>query len=418
MKLKKCIAIILCSLTVSTWGLSQDNAAFVRDMFEDPEQVTSVRHLAGTINGVHALEVWLASVGGSYRGLMSMNNGSLTFELVGNAEGGNIVLQEIDDRGQVTGYVRGTLGLDRFDGKWWSADVTRSAEIRLREKGLILLEKFEPALVSYSGNFGDEDFRMWLWYEAPDLVSGIVFTDKLCTRVFGACKDEFCREVTVEITNGAFDSAVMTTGRGVKEWQLVMRDLNGARSGVMIEDQRYEIFRGGKVNYTFLADYSYPIIPDGGFDEWIQEHMADWYRTYERDDSLAMDSDSPARWSDFASAWVDIFLMEDGLVSGLITQTEPGSNTYYREAFVYDLNAGGVVAVDEFVRRDTDLLQTLRAKLEAGDPVTYQHPVLTENGFAFCTDFDAVRGDSIQVVPYLALTPVLRKKSVFTKLAD
>ena len=417
MKFARCLTLSIVFLAAVHMCIGQDYSSFVRNMFEDADRVESVRHLSGTINGVHDVDLWLGSMGGSYRGVMSMNNDSLLFELIGNVEGENIVLQEVDSRGQVTGYVRGELGLDRFEGRWWSADVSRSAELRLREKGLILLEKFEPSLVMYDGNFGSEEFSMWLWYEAQDLVSGIVFTDSLCTRVFGTCKDEFCREVNVEITVGSFDNAQMTR-RAKKEWDVVMRDMNGARRGTMTETYRYDIYRGGKVNYTFLADYSYPLIEEGQFTPWIQQKMEQWYASYQRDDSIALKADDAARWSDFASAWVDIFLMEDDLISGIITQTVPGSQTYTRVPFVFDTGAGREVEMTELVKRDEDLIGALRATLTAGDPVAYQYPVLTENGFALCTDFDAVAGDSIQIVPYEMVNPVLRKKAVFTKLAD
>ncbi len=408
--------VLILSLFIGLCS-AQDQEAAVREMFDDPGTVTSVRHFKGEFNSVHPFEIWIGNDGRSYRGMMHMNSGELQFDLIGGIENDKLVLQEIDDRGQITGYLRGELLRDRYLGRWWSSDLGRSAEFRLLEDGLILLEEFEPRMVQYEGLVGEQKVELCLWYEAPELVSGVVVTDTLCTRVFGGCKNEFCREVTLEVTSGPYDNVSLTATSSEHKMKLVARDAEGAKTGVMEVVNEFAIHRGGELDFVFIADYSYPLITDGGFADWIEARMAEWYAQYQNRSSKA-EATVDARWIDFASAWVDVFMIEDGMVSGLITSTDPGSGLYHREAFTYDLDENRIIEIEELTRKDVDLEEFLQGKLEVTNAEEYLYPVLTGPGFVMCTGFDAIRGDSLHLVPYVAVEEVLRKRSMFTKLAD
>ena len=401
----------------SYMSFGQVTAESMRTMFSEPGSVQWVRHMTGDYNAVHPVDFWLATDGTTYRGVMDFEADELTFEFEGSIDNGKLVLQEIDEKGLITGYVNGILRDDRFSGRWWSADLSRSAELRLLDDGLVLLEKFEPSLTVYHGNAGKRQFELFIWFEAPDVLSGIIMTDSTCTRVFGVCADEFCREITLEITSGPFERATLKS-KGSGKYDVLASGDFGSQSGTCTEVQHYDIHRGGALDYSFIADYSYPIIDKGYFDQWISDKLKTWYSAYQTLSDTRVQSGPSTRWMDFASAWVDIFMIRDGLISGLITATEPGTDDYLREAFVYDVDKGRLIGYDEMTKKEVDLVGALRNEISGDDTAGYHYPVVTSGGFAFCTEFDVVQGDSIQLVPFSAIQHQLRMRSTFTKLAD
>ena len=354
-----CLAGI-CGSLLNAQSLEED----VRDLFVSKASIEWVRTMEGTINDMHPVTMTIGYDGGAYRGIVEYSDVG-QFQLQGAVRNGILTMQEIDPDGNVTGIIKGQIERDRFNGSWWSVDMTRSADIALMDKGLILLERFEPEFLILRGMAGEESMDCMLSIESPNVISGIWQRDNECVRLLGECDDFLCKEITLVVTEGDLQGALIVCTENDRGYRVTVRGTDKPISGQAEVTSVFPISRTFDADYSSLIDLAYPAIPDGAFADWMSARLSTWYdrtiRTAHQEEVGGADS----RWQINASAWVDVFLYEDNMLSGVITYYNAELQQYEREAFIYDLKAEGTISISELEKREGELLRVLRSFVDS-----------------------------------------------------
>ena len=406
-------------MAIAQSSIGQSADQYVREMFQDNADVLWVRSLSGAVNDLHPIKLTIGTDGANYRGLIQMDGFDQDLEIMGSPDGDYLALQEIDQYGHVTGYIKGILEHDRFTGQWWSSDVSRSADVRLLDDGLVFLKQFKPQLLLADGMAGDEALDWALYIESPYVVSGTWQRAGECVRMIGECRDFLCDQIEMVVSEGELKGSLVELRRNGSSYQVKTSVDGRPISGVATIRTEYPVHKSFLTSYELLVDYTCPVIRDGGFDLWIKDVLDDWMAGVVESSSDSIARNYNTRWLVSASAWVDIYLVEDELVSGLMTMYNVASSSYDRKAFTYSLAEGREFSIEEIARKGVDLLGDLQGRIETTRAQTdYRYPVLTESGFVMCTDFDPITGDATVCVPYDDVADSLRKRSMFNKLTD
>jgi hypothetical protein len=411
------VLILFCCCAFVTYG-QQDGDA-VRNMFDQTADVAWVRHLDGTVNDMHPINMSLGFDGTNYKGTITILNDNATFHLIGKMDRNVLILNEIDENGLHTGFLIGTLEEDRFSGQWWSVDMSRSADIRLMEEGLILLKNFEPRMTILNGAVGEESFDCILIVEAMGVVSATWQRPNECVRLMGQCEDQLCMQLVLLVTEGELAGTyVYISEEADASFKVNINNDSTQIYGSAIAVKDVLLRRHAQSEYSFIIDFIYPEVTQGGFDKWVEAKYLKWNeRTLNIINQI--DASGPdTRWSVTASAWLDVFLYSDDLISGLITYYNPETKNYDREHFIYDLEEAREIQFSELGKKEGNLLGMLQSNIDV-DGVNsneFKFPVITKSGFFVCTNFDAVRGDQSAMVTYSAVAKAVKRKSFFTKL--
>ena len=416
-RLRHCIAFVVL---LSIGALNAQTAdQYVRDMFGDNGDAIVVRSLSGMVNDLHPIRLTVGSDINEYRGLLQLEGMDQDLEVIGSIEGQELTMEEVDQFGHVTGYIKGRLEDDRFTGQWWSSDLSRSADIRLLDEGLVFLKEFEPQLLELKGMVGDESLDWMLYKESPYVVSGTWQRASECVRMIGECTDFLCDQIELTVSEGELHGSRVGLTRQGNEHKAKLSVNGRPLSGTLAIYSEYPVQRKFITDYHLLVDYTYPVIEAGDFDHWISEVLDHWMASVEESTSDAVSHNYNTRWLVSASAWVDIYLVEDQIVSGLITMYDVTKSNYSRKSFTYDLDQEREVTIEELTKKGVNLLAEIQQHIDVSrDSRDFIYPVLSETGFVVCTDFDPVEGDVVVCVPYADVASSLRKRSLFTKLAD
>jgi len=400
---------------------SQQEGDRVREMFDETVKVEWIRNLEGTVNDMHPISVSLGYDGSMYKGTLTILDANSSFDLAGKMDGDVLVLQEIDANGLHTGYIIGTLEDDRFTAQWWSTDMSRSTDIRLIEEGLILLKDFESRMSTLQGKVGMESFDCIMFIESTDAVSGTWQREDECVRIIGHCEDLLCDKIVTIVSEGDLNGTRILLDRESNNTYRISIE-NGTApvigSAQIVDD--VVIRRHAQADYSFIIDFTYPDIVDGGFNAWIEGKFLNWYNSTLSAFENIEKSGPEYRWSQTASGWLDIFLFTDQLVSGLITYYDPVSDHYEREHFIYSFQDSRELKLAELSKKDRNLLSELQDNInvEGMNSTEFKYPVLTKSGFFVCTEFDAIDGDHSAMVSYESVGTAVRRKAFFTKLEE
>lgn len=414
-------ASIICLLCIMGSLLSaQTVEEDVRRLFAFKANIEWVRSLEGAVNNIHPMQLHLGYDGSAYRGLVTYEGIEAPFELQGTRRGDVLTMQELDSEGNVTGVIKGHLERDRFNGAWWSDDMTRSADVSLMDRGLILLERFEPRFMIIEGNAGDQRIDFALSMESPLVISGTWQRSKECVRVLGECDDFLCDNIRLIVLEGEMSGAVISMSEAGKKYSVKIHGGHQPLNGSAEVTYRTPLKINSAGGYHFLTDMAYPEIRQGNFESWIGSRMDTWYNQTISNVADREEHFPSNRWSLSASGWIDIYLYEDDLLSGMLTYFDTDKESYAREAFIYDLRDGREVELSELDKRGGTLLKQLQSHVrsETRNAEDFVHVMLCESGFVLSTDFDSVEGDEAACVPFDKVEDILRKRSTLAKLED
>jgi hypothetical protein len=413
------VSLLFCCCAFITYSQQDDDA--VREMFDNSADVEWVRFLEGTVNDMHPIGVSLGFDGTTYKGTLTVADEQLSFHLTGKMDRNMLVLKEIDFNGLHTGYLIGSLEDDRFTGQWWSVDMSRSADIRLMESGLILLKSFEPRMTVLDGAVGEESFECILFVEAVGVVSGTWQRENECVRMMGQCEDPLCTKIVLVVSEGEITGTRVTlANESDNSFQVSIKNDSVQQYGTAHVVEDHLLRRRARADYSFIIDFVYPEITAGDFDDWVEAKYLHWNEV-----TLStiknIDATGPeARWHVTASGWLDVFLYADDLISGLITYYNPERQNYDREYFIYNTAEARSMKFEELGKKDKNLLTELQGNInvEGINSGEFKYPVLTKSGFFVCTEFDAVVGDHSVMVAYDAVEKAIKRRSFFTKIEN
>jgi hypothetical protein len=188
-------------------------------------------------------------------------------------------------------------------------------------------------------------------------------------------------------------------------------------------------------NYTGTVDCLVPVLGVQSFDNWITTSAEEWFqRSRAHLDSVELTVDVPGpdmRWSLHASSWVDLTLLTDEVVSGIMTGYDLRSHAYRRRAFSFDLKNGRHLPTNELARRpnlDAQLIADATMALEDdSEDAQYRswrensppaHIALSSHGFVLFTDFDPMHGDRFVRLPYVKYATELKRNAFVLDLAQ
>ncbi len=399
----------------------------------DTSTVLWERTYTGTWQGLHPLTIDLAFDGTQYRGTITFAPGDLTFELEGHHEDGRAVLHEVDAEGRTSAYIVAQVTPERLTADWWSVDFSRIATLSLRNREIIELRKFIPAVSRISGHAGNTSLYMTVMREEQDLISGLCFLDggEVVFQVRGVCADGSCDKMRLDITGVGKDvrTLQLTRLRGNTFEVVEVTEAALTRIGTASVENTYPLHLIHYADYAGTLDCLYPQTGTGPLQSWIETKVLAWERSVRMWlDSLALSDEGPhLRWSMSATGWVDFTLLNSDAASGLLTLYNPHTDDYERWPFIYGVREGVVTSVDALVRssnfgatllRDAAISGGSQRSPENAETPAMEHITLGPAGFVLWSAFDPVSGERRIVLPYRNYTDTLRRSTLIKNLMN
>ena len=245
--------------------------------------------------------------------------------------------------------------------------MTRSADISLMEEGLVLIERFEPRFIALEGAAGNESIDCFLSMESPQVISGTWQRDIECVRLLGECGDFLCTDMELVVTEGELKGHTLSLSKKGKTYSVRVNGADQPMNGTVTVVRDVPLEVRSNANYRYLIDMAYPKIERGDFEKWLSGKLNNWYENIISVVSTDPEVGASNRWKFSASAWVDIYLFEDDLLSGVITMFDAAGNGYKREAFIYDLRNASEIPLYEFDKLRGGLLRKLQSNITASE---------------------------------------------------
>jgi len=130
------------------------------------------------------------------------------------------------------------------------------------------------------------------------------------------------------------------------------------------------------------------------------------------------------RWSVQASAWIDLTLITQEKISGIVTMYNPVDTTYDRMAFIFDTRSGKLQDVQNLGRKSgfRNVLQADAARVKETPmdnegyldwlaALSFRHIAITSAGFVLFTDFHPVFGDAWVMLRFEEYTDTMKRNA-------
>lgn len=411
----------------------------IKQRFEDPQDVQWSHTFNGYWQNLHPIEILLAFDGTAYHGSMRLETGDQQFDLQGYQQDGRAMIQEIDETGRTSGYLVVDIVEGRMTGQWWSVDFSRSASLSLRSEEVVELRRFEPTLMAISGTLDQNTINLMIQREESDLLSGFcaLGSDETYYKLTGHCEDATCDRMSITLMSPASETQqVQCFVQRSNAIRLQLYQEGGAiLEGIASLKGKYPMQRLHHATYVGHVDCLYPNLSVPAFDTWLQGQMEGWYAdTRKHLDSLHTVYGTPGpqeRWSMQASAWVDFTLINEDIISGLITSFNPEQGRYQRMAFVFEVRSGKLMPLRDIGRKahfEEDLCAdaTELKQITGDDPalvawlegLRFKYITLSPEGFVLFTDFDPGFGEQWIFLPFTDYAHELKRNAFVFDLSQ
>jgi hypothetical protein len=420
------IILVICSVGVLRGQVAQHDLNTVRTEFDHPEAVNWVQSFEGTWQGLHPIRMILGYDERVYLGKVIF--GDLSFDVSGHEKDGNIVLQEIDDNYETSGYYIIRIDNGKMTGQWRSIDLTRSAILSLRNNTVIELRSFQPEVLQLEGTLSGAPVSFMIQREERNLLSGFCTwgTDGRLYRLDGGCEDATCDKMSLTLSTP--DSTVYTL-RCIRHIGNTYRlSISGQgkhqSTGQATMTKRSQLLLTRHYQYCGSVDCIYPQIGQPVFDNWIKAQMDAWdNKATQFLNNLHLERETPGpreRWSIRSSAWVDLTMVTADEVSGIITMYNGADRLYKRMAFIFDIKAGRPVQVGELGRKygfEEQLCADAQsiAECDISQWPSFNYIAINQNGFVVFTDFDHANGDAWVQLPYKRYEDLMKRNALMQK---
>ena len=409
------------------------------DFFEKPKKVQWVKHYKGRIDDLNDVAISLAFDGKNCKGELLYLRSKEIFDLVGILKKDKIILQEIDQDQNISGYLKGELKEDKLKLDW--SNTTNSIGGRI-----LLNEVAEPFNVPtycgdnkwirlYKGLIGREKVELFLHKESSQAVNGTAyFKNKNKTFQVRGFIDAF-DNVNLNIKDHFDQLQGKLEGTFDEKQKFNANFLDQSHSQTTCSFYMKNFLLVGCIEY---ADYStsydvlYPKTQNASFNKWVEQLTEEWIKScklYSIETKKHYTKMEPALRSAIrANVWCSVDYYSDKLISGMLTFSNTWTSEEENRVINFDLKKNVEINTEDIFKSDFDYRELLRgylndqiSKHELYKNLDYREwlskedfPFFTirKDGINFSTKFNPIFGQQEVLIPYTRLKGHIRKKSI------
>lgn len=420
------IGAFILGLSIPLTAQTSLDRAAIEEMFDEMQKIDWYSTFTGTIDDVHPARMALACAGQECRGRYVLPASGTVFDLRGILDNGRASLEEIDHTGRVSGYLDVHLTRDICTGEWWSRTHNRAVPVHFVSSRIIQLKTFVPEMLLIDGTAAGRPAQLILTKETPEVVSATITLGDELLRGVGTCDDRPCATMTCPVSGDADAYAtlkIQMPAPGKCTFSITSDD-RGPQLGSGTIARQFPVTQTTLSGYDFLIDCTYPTTGHAAFDAWVHQQFTTWTEAMRPEEQRPVEELRPAdRWSHRGYAWIDLYVFNDVVASGTITQFSIRDSVYQRMPFIYDLANHGLLDTDELAKKDVDLHTAILSQADhAKDGATpaadnagilpLKYVSMGTGGFIVQSDFDQVYGDRAILIPYRSVEQLMRRNAL------
>ena len=397
-----------------------------------------IKHYRGQIDELNDAYMALGNDEKMYRGIL-VQNGNEELIVEGSYDVRKLQLLVLNGDEVVIGYIKGQIMDSLIVADLFNNDHSMIRKLKLRRQ----IRPTESDNCSegkwirqLEGKVLDEDVEIIIQKEELGLLSGLItFNDKKVSyHLQGECTDDLCQESNLRLKNerkinlgalnvsqGADDSCYISIGRNsddvirypikkIQEWNVLCKTTMKGQN---------------RINYIL------PMWSGNAYRTWIKNKVFRWQQVILKNIN---GNDRFSLMNEYR-AWVDLDFVNEKLISGTLTYTNPKGNGFRREAFTFASNGDGPINIsdafkdeqlsdrtlNEFINKEKSLA------VEEGDEVEYinwigkqrfKHKSIKKEGLCLKSDYSLIFGEREFVIPWTLLEKMMRRSHAVVKYID
>ncbi len=412
------------------------------DLFENPEKIKWLKHFRGRMNDLNDIGITLAYDGTNCKGIFSYLRSKEAFRLVGVLKNEVLHLQEVDQNGALSGYIKAELSDQSIKGTWSNYNYTVGNTLELEQiPEAVQLPSYcgdNKWIRKYQGFLKKEGLELILQKDNDQELKGIAF---------------FQRDQESFLLKGS-----LTDQGFVVRLSDVNEKLRGSIRGKIVDDQIVESSYESPVglqsplqftlkenlnvacveyaDYMVSYDLTFPKTKYASFNSWIEKETGRWIKDCQahakKIKKRHTSNLAPLRASLRAYGWCNVDMISDRLISGQLTFMNTWSQAEEGKSINYDLEKAKEIKLKDIFKKEFDQKKVIqnyinkainkhkryrdyefRKWLAAED---FPYFTLRTEGISFATDFNMLYGQQQVVIPYLQLKKYLKPNSPIAHL--
>ncbi len=438
------IYFILLSLTpMSAQRTSLEKA--VLKLFDRQNKVIWMRHFHGQVDDASDIAIVLAYDGKLCRGRLEYLKSGEQLGLIGFMKNQKIRLLEVNQSGDVSGFMQGRLNGNALTFDWSSTDNNIASSMVLKES---IHEKRQLTdcakrkwIRTFRGLLDDKEVEFLLQKEGEGQIRGIVFFEE--RQLSYEAKGSISRKNEIEIVltdnhkkrQGSFRG--LLTKKGIVEG--VFLNPYGARTkGNFWQHENVKVGCVDYADYISSLNISFPAPGNFVFNDWMQqliEELRNGYTEYARKVRLLGEGLSPdTRASVRTHGWYDLDYLSVNIISGTLSISNSWENTTQIIPFTFDMDQGRPITLTGLFDRDFNLQDFIWQYISTDiqehqyykdydfrkwlSTANFDSFTIRKEGISFSTPFSAIYGKQQFTIPYTVLKPHLNPNSPIWGLVE
>ncbi len=421
-------------------GVPATKDTTVAGLFEPGAKLQWVKFFRGRFDDVSEVVLSLGYDGSNCRGFLTYSKSQERFRLNGTLEGVVLLLEELDDKNQVSGRITGSLQGEQLVADWMNAPNTLGSRLEVQEvttKKPINLHCGDNKWINrYVARWNNARVDMVLARVNNSVLNGYLWieTDNKTYALAGKISPDDHFEMQALLPNGK--TAAHLQG-SLKTPQAVECNWVGSGEKRAIKMTMRESFQVGCLEY---ADYSssydalYPRTRNEACNKTLDAHINEWVAQCKTTIAAQKKPAAPATRNTLrASSWYDVTCWTETLFCGYLTFSESWKSETEGHAFNFDLRTGKEITFDDLFNRNFNAKEWFaeysrkespKMSKFAADPKFREwlnregFPMFSirRDGLELSTIFHPIYGQQYLTVPYATLKPYMRKDNPIADL--
>lgn len=427
--LKKYLLIALVfGIAFSKLGAQGISRQEVLALFEDTTNIQWVRSYKGRVNDMEQAQMMLALNGFYAKGYVFYPKSGTSIELSGTLKGNKILLQELNQEGQITGYYSGIMNTDKMDLDWENYNHTIGSKYLLytdhisTKQSNILSKKW---VKWYNGTVTHENLRLILMHKQSDQLSGYCYNDS-GTRMY-TVSGNINPDKTIhldfyldQISIANFDGIIK--GKNNIQGKVTGIGLVNEALKLSLENE-LELKENAYQNFRTSVEVLLPDSKDNDFDIYLADKIKDLLNNIETKikSSNPLESDNPQpedrlKWR--AYIYPEIHFVTKDLICGTILYSTTWENSEKTIAFNFDNKHDKEILEKDLWNKDQNIQDSIKTYFSRQGKTDFEYKYfnITPKGIRYYSDLDPIYGRKEETVPFTEMKKWITRKSPIKSL--
>ncbi len=403
----------------------------------------NTQYFSGLLDDLYQVRIQLDCSTGECSGQLVYTESGVQFRLEGIKLGDQLLLKEINQQSEISGFIKATWNDQQITGEWSNFDGTIGSAIELQsvEKEATVHTLGQDKWVkTYKGVVAWEEVEMVLHHLGHQHVTGFVYNF--------ANDDEHV--ITGQINqNGVLELSIQNAA-GIEKGTLVGKDIDDKNFRAEYknnENERsyasFELTNKIPVGYIEYANYVmnyevlFPEYTNNTFNVWIKDYLQNWVSdcrstTQQLNKKVVLQPEDRA--SERGYVWFNIEESLPDFISGYYFYSNTWNHQTIGKSLNYDLVSNKSIEwkdvfkksataelnnfkqqyIEKEIRRNPQYMDT--AFQEWIHTQTFPLFAFQQNGIQFSTIYDEVFGQTKITISYEDLKPFMKKKNPINRL--